>query len=485
MNRTLILGGPGAGKTTKLLSLMETAMASGTPPGRIAFVSFTKAAVQVAKDRAVRQFGIDEKELPYFRTLHSLSFRELGLNRSDVLGEEHLGELADATGELVTDVNPTTDAPATRRNADELLTIDHLARTTRRTLEEAWRDHGGEVDWFRLKRFSDAYRLYKTDRQLLDFTDMLSAYVHTDLPPAPVDLAILDEVQDFTLMQYSVAERAFAGADDFYMAGDDMQSIHRWAGAAEDHFLQLPYARQVLPLSHRLPTEIFNVAEELARRVSRRYAKEWSSSGRRGRVEWVNRPEEVDLSSGTWLLLARTRAQLESLIQVARDQGVVYSVKGEPSVKHSHVIAIKAYEALRAGKRVEAIEVQEALRAAGVQRELKDSATYTAAELKFDARAIWHDALVRIELDDREYYLGCLRRGEKLDQEPRVKVETIHGAKGAEADNVLLSTDLTYRTQRGYELDPDSELRVFYVGLTRASKQLFLVSPKTSYGFPL
>lgn len=485
MNRTLILGGPGAGKTTELLSIMEKAMATGVNPSRIAFVSFTKAAVQIAKDRAVKQFGIDERELPYFRTLHSLSFRELGLNRNDVLGEEHLAELAEATGELITDVMPMSDAPAMRRNADELLTIDHLARTTRRGLEGAWRDHGGEVDWFRLKRFSDAYRIYKAERQLLDFTDMLSAYVHTDLPPAPVDLAIMDETQDFTLMQYAVAERAFAGAEDLYAAGDDMQSIHRWAGAAEDYFLSLPYARRVLPLSHRLPQEIFDLAENVAGRVSRRYEKEWHSSGRHGRIEWVNRPEEVDLTSGTWLLLARTRAQLNQLITVARDQGVVYSVKGEPSVKHSHVVAIKAYEALRAGKRVEALDVQEALRACGISRELKESATYTALELKFDVTPIWHDALIRIDLDDREYYLACLRRKERLDQEPRVKVETIHGAKGAEADNVLLLTDLTYRTQRGYEMDPDSELRVFYVGLTRASRGLFLVSPKTAYGFPL
>lgn len=485
MKRELILGGPGAGKTTELLSIMERAMESGTPPGAIAFVSFTKAAVQEAMDRATKRFGLSERELPYFRTLHSLAFRELGLTRTDVLSEDNLGEIATATGELISEVNPMTDAPASRRSADELLTIDHLARTTKRGLEGAWNDHGGELDWYRLKRFSDSYRLYKTDRQLLDFTDMLTAYVHSDLPPPPVKLAIMDETQDFTLAQYSVANKAFAKVEELYAAGDDLQSIHRWAGAADEHFLTLPYERRVLPLSRRLPIDFFNLAESVASRVSRRYQKDWRAQDRRGKLEWINQPEEVDLSSGTWLLLARTRSQLTQLAQVARDQGVVYKLKGELSVKPAHVIAIKAYEALRAGKRVEASDVSEALRAMGAMRELKESASYTADELKMEFKAIWHDALIRIPLEDREYYLACLRRNEKLDQEPRVRVDTIHGVKGAEAEKVLLLTDLTYRTHRGYELDPDSEYRVFYVGLTRASHELYLVAPQTAYGFPL
>ncbi len=488
MRSTLILGGPGAGKTTKLLNIMETAMDDGLSPSSIAFVSFTKAAVQEAKDRAIRRFGLGERDLPYFRTVHSLAFRELGLGRKEVLGEEHLIELSEATGELITSATPgMLDAPAVKRNADELLTIDHFSRTTQVTLDEAWRTHGGDIDWYRLKRFSDAYRIYKQERGLLDFTDMLTSYAHSGLPPAHIKLAIADETQDQTLAQWSVINRAFRGADDFYAAGDDMQSIHKWAGAAEDYFLNLSMDLEVLPLSHRLPIEIFDFAEGIASQVSRRYKKDWHSTGRHGVLEWINMPEEVNLhDGGTWLLLGRTRSQITSLAQLARDQGVVYRLKGELSVKPQHVVAIRAYEALRAGKRVEALDVQEALKAMGVARELKESSTYTALELGLDLKPIWHDALIRIGLDDREYYLSCLRRGEKLDPEtPRVRVDTIHGVKGAEADNVLLLTDLTYRTQRGYELDPDSERRVFYVAVTRAKKALYLVSPKSQYGFPL
>jgi superfamily I DNA/RNA helicase len=468
-----------------VLSIVEQAMENGLEPDAIAFVSFTKAAIREAKERAITKFSLEEKALPYFRTVHSLAFREMGITRQEVLGEDHLTELADATGELIKDINPHFDAPAVKRNADELLTIDHFARTTRQTLEDAWHEHGGEVDWHRLKRFSQAYYCYKEERGLYDFTDMLSAYVDSEAPPPKIRLAIVDEAQDLTRLQWAVIEKAFAGTEELYAAGDDLQSIHKWAGAAEDYFLSLPFERQVLPLSHRLPVEIFNFAEEVAARVSRRYAKDWRSSGRPGVINWVSNPEEVDLSSGTWLLLARTRAQLAALASVARDQGVMYTVKGDLSVKLSHVVAIKAYEALRSGKRVEVEGVQEALKAMGISKSLRESGSYTAAELGINMEKIWHDALVEISLADREYYLACRRRGEKLDGVPRIRVETIHGAKGAEAEKVLLTTDLTYRTHRGYELDPDSEHRVFYVGLTRASQELHLVTPRSSYGFPL
>lgn len=483
--KTLIIGGPGAGKTSRLLRVMEQALDAGTPPERIALVTYTKAAANDAKTRACKQFGLTEKDFPYVRTLHSFAFRQLGLRKSDVLGEEQLEDLSEVTGELLQNASPSFEGPANKRNADELLTVDHYARTTMVGLHTAWEEHGGEIDWFRLKRFCDSYSHYKRDQGLVDFTDMLSTYVEAGLPPAPVDIAIIDEGQDFTRLQWQTAECAFSGARDLWVAGDDDQQIHRWAGADEAYFQALPYAREVLPLSHRLPRTIFNFASTIIKRVEHRYEKEWGPADREGRVEWVNRVEETDLSTGTWLLMTRTRGQLATMTAVARDQGVTYTVKGVPSVRPEHVEAIQAYEALRAGKRVTAGEALIALAASGRKFPVEETQTYTAKELFFDCSLIWHDALIKIPLEDREYYLACLRRGESLTKPPRVRIETIHGAKGLEAENCLLMTDMTYRTRKAYELDPDSESRVFYVGLTRASENLFLLSPQTQYGFPL
>ena len=97
----------------------------------------------------------------------------------------------------------------------------------------------------------------------------------------------------------------------------------------------------------------------------------------------------------------------------------------------------------------------------------------------------WDEALNRLPLMDRTYISAALRRGERLDQEARVKVSTIHGAKGGEADNVALFTDLSAASDRSrLTLDEeglkqqDDLHRLFYVGVTRTKQNLFLVEPE-------
>ncbi len=468
---------------------MEEALERGVRADQIAFCSFTNAAADEARDRAMERFGLKEDDLPYFRTLHSLAFRELGVSRHDVVSKDHLRELGELTGELLDPRGYDATVPAAGMSADPLITIDGKARMMMTTLRHAWdtnQDVGGDLEWFRLKRFSDAYSKFREDRGLIDFTDMLERYALGDGGPTPVRVAIVDEAQDLTLLQWKVVEKAFSRADELWVGGDDDQAIYEWSGAATGYLMNLGYDREVLPLSHRLPRQVFDLSREVVSRIGRRFPKDTRSSGRAGAVEWVSGPEEVDLTKGKWLVLARTRYQLGPLEEEARRQGVVYSTKGRSAVSPNHVAAILAYERLRRGGRVEGHEAVSALKAMGLPvRDVAESRTYDAAELGVSFGPIWHDALVRISPDDREYYLACLRRGDKLTEAPRVRIETVHGAKGAEAENVLLVTDMTYRVRKGYEEDPDGEHRVLYVGVTRASGSLHLVAPKTVYAYPL
>jgi DNA helicase-2/ATP-dependent DNA helicase PcrA len=79
-----------------------------------------------------------------------------------------------------------------------------------------------------------------------------------------------------------------------------------------------------------------------------------------------------------------------------------------------------------------------------------------------------------------------LRRGTRVTGKVRVKLSTIHGAKGGEADNVLLLTDLSTKFAREYDRNADDIHRLFYVGLTRARESLHIVLPKNEQkGFRL
>ena len=71
--------------------------------------------------------------------------------------------------------------------------------------------------------------------------------------------------------------------------------------------------------------------------------------------------------------------------------------------------------------------------------------------------------------------------GEKLSKDARVKLSTIHAAKGGEADNVLLILDNTKTIREASEKSIekfDEEQRVWYVGVTRTKQNLYIMSAK-------
>mgnify|MGYP003679652550 FL=1 len=75
-----------------------------------------------------------------------------------------------------------------------------------------------------------------------------------------------------------------------------------------------------------------------------------------------------------------------------------------------------------------------------------------------------------------------MRRGEKISK-PRIRLSTIHAAKGGEADNVVVFTDISVKTWNELYSRPDGENRAFYVAVTRTRKNLHIIQPDTSKFF--
>ena len=74
-----------------------------------------------------------------------------------------------------------------------------------------------------------------------------------------------------------------------------------------------------------------------------------------------------------------------------------------------------------------------------------------------------------------------LQAGEKLSKEARVKLSTIHAAKGGEAHNVLLILDNTKTIREAIEKSSDKEdeeNRIWYVGVTRTKQNLYIMAAK-------
>ena len=99
--RTIVLGPPGTGKTTTLLNKVDDYLKQ-TDPDKIGYFAFTQKAAHEARDRAIKKFNLTEDDLPYFRTLHSLAFRKLGLKKDQVMQPRHYKDLGKKLGFPVT-----------------------------------------------------------------------------------------------------------------------------------------------------------------------------------------------------------------------------------------------------------------------------------------------------------------------------------------------------------------------------------------------
>ena len=90
--KTIVLGPPGTGKTHTLLNKVDDYLKE-TDPDKVGYFAFTRKAANEARDRAVKKFNLTEDDLPYFRTLHSLAFRRLGINKENVMQRRHYEDL--------------------------------------------------------------------------------------------------------------------------------------------------------------------------------------------------------------------------------------------------------------------------------------------------------------------------------------------------------------------------------------------------------
>jgi len=199
----------------------------------------------------------------------------------------------------------------------------------------------------------------------------------------------------------------------------------------------------------------------------------------------------VDISKGEWLIMASTNYILNEVHTWIKNQGLLFERQGQRSIADSVVTSVVGWERLRRGQSIGydvLRQVYKHLPASSIKRGFKSlrhadpEGLYDMAELKANqgllTDAIWHEALTKIGEDKRDYLIAVLRRGAKLGVKPAIELSTIHGAKGGEADNVLLLTDLSQKFAKDYAKNADDINRLLYVGVTRTRQSLHIVLPK-------
>tara|TARA_R100000306_G_scaffold37149_1_gene37407 strand:- start:3825 stop:5288 length:1464 start_codon:yes stop_codon:yes gene_type:complete len=474
----LILGAPGTGKTTSLLRIVENALAQGIDSERIAYLAFTRKAAYEAQGRAMAQFNLEEERFPYFRTIHSVAFKMLGLQRNEVMTNTHYRNLGKALGVNFKGIYDENLGIHTGDGlGDKCSRVESLARVGLRTVEDQyWIEGVNDLTLHAVRQYDTALRSYKKENGLLDFTDMLEQYNE----PLPVDICIFDEAQDLSSLQYKVAINIAQEASEVYLAGDDDQAIFGWAGADVNKFLTLKGKRTVLPQSYRIPRSIHKLSLDIISRIKNRYVKPWSPRIENGSVEYIADEHQLNFSKeGSWLCLSRSKYLLNRFKEVIRQQGHAYVFNGKHSLESEEARAVVSWELLRKGATLSLYEAKNMSNFFGTKVQLEKKEQYSVADFGLPETSKdldWMRVLRGIAPDEREYLRSCLRNGARFSDKPRITVSTIHQSKGGEADNVALITDMGRLSWENTH--KDEENRVWYVALTRAKENLFIVRPR-------
>ena len=491
--KTIVLGPPGTGKTWTLLNKVEDYL-KNTDPDKVGYFAFTKKAANEAKSRAMDKFNLSEDDLPFFRTLHSLAFRRLGINKNNVMQSRHYEDLGRQIN-IPLDYNDYDDEETGLfTTKSDYLRIINLAKLRNIDLDRQFnlQEHNQDIEYDKLVIIANELNNYKKQYNLIDFNDMILEFTKSDSAIPKFDVVFVDEAQDLSLMQWKMTTAIWNKTIDSFIAGDDDQAIFRWAGADVDSFIT--QTGKLLPLiqSRRIPRKVHDVAMKIIERVSNRIPKNWLPRTVEGSLTMHNTFEDVDMSSGEWMVLARTRYMLEALEETLRTRGFYYENRFQKSSEKNIQEAATDWEHLRKGqllhyKQIDKISKYmgpthwEKEKLKGMTKDSFHGIDKLTKDFGLKINTEWFNAFDDCTIERKEYIRAMRRNGEALNKDPRIHLSTIHSVKGGERQNVVLLTDLSHNTYKSYEKNPDDENRLFYVGATRTKENLHIIQPKDEY----
>ena len=389
-------------------------------------------------------------------------------------------------------------------------------------------------DRFDIPEAIRAWRSYKGSQGMVGFADMLERVSERSLLPN-VDHLVIDEFQDITQLQYAVYEEWKPHMETVFIAGDDDQVVYAWQGADPKLLLEENGEDVILDTSHRLPSNVLEVVQQEVQHITERQEKNLLPRTEGGSVEAVESPSVLDLVRNvrgtvesspdeTVMVLFRARYQLFEFVESFIGEGIPFKALTDQRLWTDRLTDyVRAVEALNEDDPIDGLQarrlvdmLQDSAFGTGDRNEMRD-----ALDEREEAADVEDIKTLEIEPEFvREYApfmpqppaaadmlrkvtklqrksIDAYFRGDYLGDDPsRVRVGTIHSAKGREADHVFVATDLTEKVveqmaasvgddlpdglefpKRGGTVPylTDNERRVFYVGMSRARNRLVLL----------
>lgn len=540
------IGGPGTGKTRMITEVAEKALQRpevAGDPFRIGFSSFTRAARTEAAERMGAAVDVSPYTLMnegHYKTAHAAAYRAIGAQKGDIIGnskedDQWLCEAMDCEISYSFDDDEGGSKFAGDPVASKALNLWNLARSLVVPLKSVVMADQSEdaIAYVDAKKKVDRYESAKAAEGRMDFTDLLARFVglrftsegpieavpQGDVPHTVVGW-IFDEAQDASRLLDMACRRLVEGdaCKWVWLVGDPFQVLYSWSGASSEHFMGWEVVREkTMPKSWRCGRAILDFGEQCIRRLRSGY---WdrgiAPADHHGSVTeelyYADALEQLDPRKDS-MVLARTNYQATKLSRYLDEIGIPYRrIKGAsgPSKKARGLAGLWA---LQHGDGIDGesfsavIDCLPAKGLGGVTWLIRGAKKRWREQLSEVYDRVYFEDLPALgatpELinavqsgqwsglpDGGSNWVRAARRfGADAVCNPKIRLGTIHSAKGMEASKVIMLSSLGRKIWVGAnEIDErwNEECRIAYVAATRAKHELVIAhDPSEKYRMEL
>ncbi|MDO5744525.1 MAG: ATP-dependent DNA helicase UvrD2 [Micrococcaceae bacterium] len=531
-----VLAGAGTGKTRAITHRIAYGVHTGVyKPTSLLAVTFTARAAAEMRSR-LRELGAGAVQA---RTFHAAALRQLQYFWPQAIGGQ-LPSIVDHKAPLITEAARRLRTNADRATVRDLASEIEWAKVSMLTPESyvaAATDRGepGGLDPITVSRIFQAYEDVKTDRQYIDFEDVLLLTVAILEDDARVAASVreqyrhfvVDEYQDVSPLQQRLLDLWLGGRDELCVVGDASQTIYSFTGATPRHLLDFTSRYEHAPVvklvrDYRSTPQVVHLANRVlaARRpeagvpdrdIAWPTPLELIAQRENGPEPTFHEAKDDEVEA------ADVAARIKKLIAAgtpAAEIAILFRTNGQSAAYEQALAAAGVGYLLRGGERFFArrevrdamLQLRSAARHATTEaegqsvpqltRDILVSLGYsaTAPTASGAVREKWESLGALVALADE---MAAARAGSEIpftlglfvaELEERaasqhaptlqgVTLASLHSAKGLEWDAVFLvglSEGLMPISFADDQAGYDEERRLLYVGITRARKHLGL-----------
>ena len=496
--RTVIAGPPGTGKTHTLIHkhLHNELIVNKTDSKKICYITFSNAAANEARERIQKEYPTLEFE--WICTMHSLGTRRLGIDTTtQLLKDSNWNSFKNKYGHTDMHFETVQHENGFHEYKNQYMKIIEYSRSRKINLQDA----AIELDLIDfiseplLEQLNEDIISYKQDYNMFEFSDMISDFVEKKLCPS-LDVVFLDEAQDLNPLQWDMFFYIESLCKRSYIAGDDDQAIYAFQGADPKIFINLKGTPDHQTESRRVPRAVHKLALSVLENIDERREKTWQPRDAEGHVIENLEIEDIDFTKGQWMILTRTNEQMKKLVPYLQNTGIRFDCKFNDLLPFEVIKAINDWDRLNKGANIsgeEAQNIYEYLKyengdvkygfSGGKSLASVDSIDMDDLRLSHGLKAHGDWSVLNFKDYQKDYIQELVASGEDLSKPARIKLSTIHSVKGEEAENVILFTDLERIIYEAALKNKDTEHRLFFVGITRAKENLFIMNQGYEYQY--